>query len=62
MTCSLSPQSVVPGTAGTTANLTIATDQHASPLGTSTITIVATSPAASHTTQVQLTVNKNKNN
>jgi hypothetical protein len=60
--CSFSPQSVAPGSAGATVSLNISTDQHSTPLGTYTFTIAGTSVAASRATQVQLTVNKNKNN
>jgi len=60
--CSFSPQSVAPGSAGATANLTIDTDQHDTPPKTYAVTIVGSSVAAAHATQVQLIVNKNKNN
>jgi hypothetical protein len=60
--CSFSSQNAVPGSSGATVSLNVTTDQHATPLGTATVTLVGSSTAATHSVQIQLTVAKNKNN
>jgi len=59
--CAFSSQAVVPGSSGSAVNLTITTDQKVVMPGTYLITVLGSS-SATHTSQIQVTVTKNKNN
>lgn len=59
--CAFSPQTALPGSSGSTVNLTITTDQKVIVPGTYVVTVVGSS-SPTHTSQIQVTVTKNKNN
>jgi uncharacterized membrane protein len=59
--CAFSSQAVLPGSSGSAVNLTITTDQKVVMPGTYLITVLGSS-SATHTSQIQVTVTKNKNN
>jgi hypothetical protein len=59
-TCSFSPSSPVPGSAGASSSMTIYTDRPETRVGTYTVTVTGTSGTLSRTTQVVLTITKKK--
>jgi parallel beta-helix repeat protein len=59
--CAFSPQTAQPGSSGSTVNLTITTDQKIIVPGTYVVTVVGNS-SPTHSSQIQVTVTKNKNN
>ena len=60
--CAFSPTAATPNSSGATVNLTISTDQHTTPVGAYSVSILGNSGGATRTNQIQLTVTKNKNN